>query len=219
VTDTLPLQPLIDAIEQADSPDRLIQAVQALAATHSPAAIPMLIHVLGFNNPGAAMVAVRGLVQMGEAAVLPLLNQLDEYNYGARAYAIRALSVLADVRALEVLLTAAATDFAPSVRRAAIKGLGNLRWEQLPATERDGAQQRVLQSLVQIHHDGDWSLRYAAITGLQALALSATIHGATVIRELQQMLSAEADLAVNARIQWAIATLSEVTPPPHVPVH
>lgn len=60
------VQPLIDAIDQADSPERLVGAVQALAAAQQEAGIPTLIRALGFNNPGAAAIAVRGLVQMGD---------------------------------------------------------------------------------------------------------------------------------------------------------
>jgi len=41
---------------------------------------------------------------------------MRQYNYGARAYSIRALAAIADPCALDVLVTAAATDFAPSVR-------------------------------------------------------------------------------------------------------
>lgn len=201
------LQPLIDAIDQADSPERLIGAVQALATTRQEESIPTLIKVLGYNNPGAAIVAVRGLVQMGDIAVLPLLNLLDEYNYGARAYAIRALSAIADPRALDVLLTAAETDFAPSVRRAATKGLGNLRWSLLAAEEAIAAQQRAHTSLMVVLADSDWSLRYAAIVGLQTLAESAEPLRSTILTELQHRSPQESDRAVQSRMQWAIAAL------------
>ena len=86
---------LIQAVEQADSSEGLLNAVKALAAAESPEAIPTLITVLGYNNPGAAVAAVDGLIQIGEPAVLPLLEQLDGYNYGARAWAVRALAELA----------------------------------------------------------------------------------------------------------------------------
>jgi urease accessory protein UreF len=89
-------QELIRAVEQADSPARLVAAVQTLAAAHLETGISTLIAVLGYNNPTAAVAAVEGLTQLGAAAVQPLMEQLDEYNYGARAYAIRALAALAD---------------------------------------------------------------------------------------------------------------------------
>ncbi|PLZ47157.1 HEAT repeat domain-containing protein, partial [Fischerella thermalis] len=110
-------QQLIRAVVEADSPARMIAAVQKLAAAQDEAAIPTLIAVFGYNNPAAAIAAVTGLTQLGEVAVPQLLEQIDDYNYGARAYSIRALAAIADPRALDVLLASAASDFAPSVRR------------------------------------------------------------------------------------------------------
>ena len=56
------------AVEQADSSEGLLNAVKALAAADSKEAIPTLITVLGYNNPGAAVSAVDGLIQIGEPA-------------------------------------------------------------------------------------------------------------------------------------------------------
>lgn len=201
---------LIHAVDQADSPSRLVQAVQALAAARSSEGIPVLIKALGYNNPGAAVVAVNGLVQMGAAAVQPLLDLLDDYNYGARAWAIRALVAIADPRALEVLLAAALADFAPSVRRAATKGLGTLQWQLLPESEVVAAQTRVLETLLTIAQDADWSLRYAAVVGLQALAPSLAQETllSQIQLKLQHMLEADSDLVVKARAGRAIEVLS-----------
>src|SRR5919202_4186982 len=102
---------LIQAVEQADSSEGLLNSVKALAAASSKQAIPTLITVLGYNNPGAAVAAVDGLIQIGEAAVLPLLEQLDGYNYGARAWAVRALAGIADARGLETSLDGAGIAF------------------------------------------------------------------------------------------------------------
>ena len=104
---------LIRAVDEADSPCRLIAAVRELADARLEAGIPTLIRALGFNNPGAAVTAVSGLVKMGEIAVPSLLEQLDGYNYGARSYAIRALAEIADPRAFEILKTAAVHDLPP----------------------------------------------------------------------------------------------------------
>ncbi|BAU42402.1 HEAT repeat domain-containing protein [Leptolyngbya sp. O-77] len=205
-----PLATLIADIDQADSPERLIAAVQALAAARLEEGIPTLIRSLGFNNPGAAVMAVKGLVQMGEAAVMPLLTLLDDYNYGARAYAIRALAAIADPRALDVLLSAAETDFAPSVRRAAARGLGQLHWLKLAEPERAIAQSRTYDTLVRILEDADWSIRYAAIAGLHALGQSASALQPQIVETLQALQ--DSDTAVQARIRWAIATLQ--SPPP-----
>lgn len=196
-------QQLIQAVEQADSPERLITAVRTLAAARSEAGIPTLIAALGYNNPGAALAAVAGLVQMGATAVPLLLELLDGYNYGARAYAIRALAAIADPRALEVLLNAAKSDFAPSVRRAASKGLGNLHWNQLEPSQMRIAQEKVFQTLVEICQDADWSIRYAAIVGLQTMANQTDFHS-KILEHLQQMNQTETELAVRARVQLAI---------------
>jgi len=51
---------LIQAVEQADSSEGLLNSVKALAAASSKQAIPTLITVLGYNNPGAAVAAVEG---------------------------------------------------------------------------------------------------------------------------------------------------------------
>ncbi len=195
-------QQLIRAVAEADSPALMVAAVQKLAAAKDAAAIPTLIAVFGYNNPGAAVVAVAGLTELGEVAVPQLLAQIDDYNYGARAYSIRALAAIADPRALDILLAAAATDFAPSVRRAAAKGLGNLCWHKLDIAERHIAQKRALETLLSISQDSDWSIRYAAIVGLQALAKIPDLHG-PIRDRFEEMLATDADKAVRARVQLA----------------
>ncbi|WP_416670157.1 HEAT repeat domain-containing protein [Egbenema bharatensis] len=208
MSDPTSVQKLIQDVEQADSPERLMMAVQALASARSETGMPMLIRALGFNNPGAAAVAVQGLIKMGAVAVQPLLDLLDDYNYGARAWAIRALVAIADPRALDVLLTAAAADFAPSVRRAATKGLGTLQWHLLPDHDSIAAQGRVLQTLLAIAADSDWSLRYAATVGLESLGKAAHPNLLTqILTRLQQMVETESDLAVQARVRRAITVL------------
>lgn len=198
---------LIQSVEQADSPARLVAAVRALADARLEAAIPTLITVLGYNNPEAAVTAVDGLVQLGELAVPKLLEQLDDYNYGARAYSFRALAAIGDPRALDVLLNAAETDFAPSVRRAAAKGLGNLNWTKLPAAELEIACQKALKTLLLLSQDPDWAIRYAAVVGLQALAVSEPFTQTGLVTQIQerlvQLAQTDADLAVKARVWMA----------------
>jgi phycocyanobilin lyase subunit beta len=203
------LSELIHAVEQADSPARLIAAVRALAGAGSPEAVDPLIQVLGYNNPGAAIAAVNGLVQLGSIAVEPLLRQLDDYNYGARAYAIRALAAIADPRALEVLLAAAETDFAPSVRRAAAKGLGSLHWHELPETEIAPAQTRTLKTLLWITQDSEWAIRYAAVVGLQLLASSDRSElTEQILARLEQLATTDPDTAVKTRAYLAHSQLT-----------
>ena len=118
---------LIEAVNKADSADKLLDAVENLADIGSELAIPTLIEVLGFNNPGAAVAAVEGLIKLGDPAVPYLMNNLDDYNYGARAWSIRAFAGIGDPIALDLLLKAAVTDFSQSVRRSAVRGLGIIR--------------------------------------------------------------------------------------------
>lgn len=204
-----PTQELIQAVLQANSNESLLASVRALADCHSLSAIPTLIAVLGYNNPGAASAAVEGLIALGASAVIPLVEQIDEYNYGARAYSIRALSAIADPRALQVLVTAATTDFAPSVRRAAAKGLGNLHWHQLQPETATEAQTTALNTLIQVSKDSDWAIRYAAIVGLQALAQNANSTTEPIQNLFEQMLSSEADLAVRSRVLMAQQQLQD----------
>lgn len=198
-------QELIRAIEQADSPGRLVASVRALAAARLEVGIPTLIAVLGYNNPGAAVAAVEGLIQLGEIAVQPLLEKLDAYDYGARAYAIRALAGIADPRALDILVEAAVTDFAPSVRRAAAKGLGNLRWHTLNAEQIQSAIARALETLLLISQDQDWAIRYAAVVGLQALSTQLEVRP-SIQKRLAEM-ALDNDPAVRARVQMAHQSL------------
>ena len=94
---------LVESVRRADSALGLLQATQALAATAHPDGAACLVEILGFNNPGAAVAAVDGLVAIGTPAVETILTNIDGYNYGARAWAVRALAGIGDVRGLEVL--------------------------------------------------------------------------------------------------------------------
>ncbi|MGL5083268.1 MAG: HEAT repeat domain-containing protein [Microcoleaceae cyanobacterium] len=198
---------LIRAVEEADSAEGLLDAVEALAEAHSEEAISTLITVLGYNNPGAAVAAVDGLIALGEPVVTSLLEQLDGYNYGARAWAIRALSGIGDPRSLEVLLEAAATDFALSVRRAAASGLGTIRWEKLPAPEVASAQLRTFLVLLKASEDPEWIVRYAAVAGLEGLGITSTAESFSwyeqLLARLVQILETDESLAVQARAKLA----------------
>jgi phycocyanobilin lyase subunit beta len=201
------IESLIQAVENADSAMGLVRAMENLAATGSPAAIPQLIAALSYNNPGAAVAAVDGLIQIGEPAVEPILSQLDGHNYTARAWAIRALAGIGDPRGLVTLLGAATADFALSVRRAAAKGLGTMRWHWFPADLLEIAQEEALEALAFVaQEDDEWVVRYAAVVGLQELgaSLGNYPHWRSQIREILQRVSAQdAVLAVRARAAHA----------------
>jgi phycocyanobilin lyase subunit beta len=210
---------LIQAVEAADSSTRLLEAVQDLAAAGLVETTPNLIAALNYNNPGAAVAAVDGLILIGKPAVQPLLELIDDYNYGARAWAIRALAGIGDPRSLPILLEAAVTDFAMSVRRAAARGLGTLRWHELPIEQVAAAQAQALTALGQVAQDPEWVVRYAAMTGLEAIAVAATVTNSAlvpqIIDQLTQRLTTDADLTIRTRIHWALQKLRSLgTPTP-----
>lgn len=203
----IPIATLLQEIEAASSASALAEAVEALAQTGVPAATKPLIAALGYNNPGAAVAAVEGLIRIGEPAVLPLLSLLDNFNYGARAWAIRALAGIGDPRGLDILLEAASEDFALSVRRAAAHGLGTIRWEGLSVEQQVEGQERCWAVLGGCTQDPEWVVRYAAIAGVQSLSvamLQAQPHVLTnLLTQLEQWQLQETTLAVRARILLA----------------
>jgi phycocyanobilin lyase beta subunit len=212
------LDALIQAVETADSKAAIVMAVRDLAAAYDREAIPTLIKVLGYNNPGAAVAAVDGLVALGSTAVPTLLELIDGYNYGARAWAIRALSLIGDPRALDVLVETAEGDFALSVRRAAAKGIGTIDWTLLPNAEAAAAQIKVMQTLIHNTSDPEWVVRYAAVVGMEALALATlnnSVHKLQSDHHPSQLMAArlgtvaaEDDTpAVQARAQLALERL------------
>ncbi|MEH2144083.1 HEAT repeat domain-containing protein [Nostoc sp.] len=198
---------LIRAVEEADSSDRLLDAVQELGAAGIEEAVPTLIAALGYNNPGAAVAAVDGLIAIGEVAVPPLLELIDDYNYGARAWALRALAGIGDVRALDTLLEAAKNDFSLSVRRAAARGLGTLRWHQVPPEKLESVQTQVLEALLLISQDPEWVVRYAAVTSLETLAVAIAVtspdQASRITNQLEHLLDTDADLGVRTRVKFA----------------
>jgi phycocyanobilin lyase subunit beta len=207
MTDPDSLETLLQAIAEADSSARMVEAVEKLAQARLAAAIPNLITVLGYNNPGAAVAAVDGLISIGKPAVTPLLELLDGYNYGARAWALRALAGIGDPQALDLLLDAAKNDFALSVRRAATRGLGTIHWDELASESVAPAQARVIEVLSAVALDNEWVVRYAAIAGLQELAIVSTISNPDLTRQIledfDRLVDADDSLAVIARIWLA----------------
>ncbi|MBW4600446.1 MAG: HEAT repeat domain-containing protein [Calothrix sp. FI2-JRJ7] len=202
------VQQLISAVEEADSSAKLVEAVQNLASSGSEEAVPTLIAALGYNNPGAAVAAVDGLIEIGEKAVKPLLQLLDNYNYGARAWAVRALAGIGDPRGFNTLLDAAKNDFALSVRRAAARGLGTIHWQQMPSEQRLTSQQQALETLIQVCRDPEWVVRYAAVTGLEALANAASETQPDKLPQitapLLEMANNDEEVAIRARAWMAI---------------
>ena len=200
------------AVDEADSAQALLDAVEDLAALQDERAIPTLIQVLGFNNPGAAVAAVDGLIRIGIPSIEPLLTKLDNYNYGARAWAIRALAGIGDPRGQTLLLDAAARDFSLSVRRAAARGLGTIRWTMLEPGERPQAKDRSQQTLIQVTTDEEWVVRYAAVVGLEQLALTLQEYH-DIQQRLREVAQNDDTLTVRARAQLALRQLSASSSP------
>ncbi|MGB5967594.1 MAG: HEAT repeat domain-containing protein [Spirulinaceae cyanobacterium] len=202
---------LIKDVDQADSALGLLKAVAALAKARDEEAIGTLIEVLGFNNPGAAVAAVEGLIVLGKVAVPSLLEQLDGYNYGARAWAIRALAAIGDPRALDTLLSAAKSDFSQSVRRSAARGLGIIEWSEVEATEVQSKQNQVLQTLLQVCQDVEWVVRYGAVVGLESLSLNANSPEISqeISAHLTQVIVQDSELIIQARANLALSKLEK----------
>jgi phycocyanobilin lyase beta subunit len=202
------VQQLIDAVNKADSADLLLETVEKLAEANEQDAIPTLVEVLGFNNPGAAVAAVDGLIRIGEPVVPYLLANLDGYNYGARAWATRVFAGIGDPSALDLLLKAAVADFSQSVRRAAAKGLGSIIWSKLPTEEVIPAQQKVLKALLLATEDGEWVVRYAAVVGLESLAQTLATNQPELLSDIaikfQELIDNESETVVRARIEYAL---------------
>jgi phycocyanobilin lyase beta subunit len=212
---TASAQQLIRAVEAADSAFGLAQATRALAEARVPEGISTLIAVLSYNNPGAAVAAVDGLIYLGEPAVQPLIELLDGYNYGARAWGIRALAGLEDPRALNLLLDAARNDFALSVRRAAARGLGTLRWHQLPTEQVRSAQTQTVETLLVVaDEDVEWVVRYAAIVGLQGLAQAIEEASllAPILTQFSRSQEQDPEIAVRSRARLAQQQVLEQKP-------
>jgi phycocyanobilin lyase beta subunit len=210
---------LIKDLDRADSADSLLNAVKALGEKRSVVAIPHLIQVLNFNNPGAAVAAVEGLVQIGVEAVPSLLEQLDRHNYTARSWAIRALAGIGDPRGLVTLLGAATADFAVSVRRASARGLGLMKWYWFPSNLREIAQAEALEALLFVlEQDEEWIVRYSAVTGLQGLLQSYAQATDRVEAAWQKILDHDPVPAVRARVAYARQNLPRLTPPEPEPM-
>jgi phycocyanobilin lyase beta subunit len=207
----LMIQKLIEAVERADFAEGLLDAVKALAQARDEKAIPTLIDVLKYNNPGAAVAAVDGLIDLGEPVVPNLLANLDDYNYGARAWAIRVFAAIGDPIALDLLIKAASTDFSLSVRRAAAKGLGFIKWYKLLEQERLPAQTEVLKTLLLVTEDGEWVVRYAAVVGLQALYTNVAKNhlefGKQILERFEEIWQTDAEVVVSARVRLALQEL------------
>lgn len=202
-----PINLLIEAVEKADSAPKLFDAVTELSNSKSIEAIPTLIQVLGYNNPGAAVAATEGLISLGDSVIEPLFDSLDQYNYGARAWAVRIFAGIGDIRALDLLIKTAINDFSLSVRRAATKGLGSLQWHQLSPEKLIPTQSQILDTLLITINDGEWVVRYASIVSLENLYLAIDFSNEDLLNKIKeklgQIMNEDAEIVIRSRVKLA----------------
>lgn len=206
---------LINDVEKADSSIKLLVAVSSLSKACSHESIPTLISVLSYNNPGAAVAAVNGLVKIGKESVPALMEEINNQNYTAKAWAIRALAGIGDPRSVDVLLEAATKDFSPSVRRTAAKGLGEVQWPIKPDNALDPRVLEVLETLLSISEkDEEWAVRYSAIVGLQLQYKLMTDENEQlkfkIKSHVRSIESKDPDFAVSARACLAFLEFSNM---------
>ncbi|CCQ54906.1 Phycocyanobilin lyase beta subunit [Crocosphaera watsonii WH 0005] len=164
---------------------------------------------MGYNNAGAAAGAVKGLINLGDVSVPYLLQQIDGYNYGARAWATRALAGIGHPSALDHLQETALRDFSLSVRRSAAKGLGYIEWSKLSVSEASEGQKQATETLSKVLDDPEWVVRYAAVVGLQNLAISVDNQSLvnSIVEKLDHQLETDSELGVCARVKLALAEI------------
>lgn len=196
MSSTPDLSTLLAQFEQAIETDQQIAAIRALGRTRSPEILPYLIRAFGFNRPAVADAALAEVLRCGSVAVMPLLENIDDYNYGARAYSVRALATLADPRALPYLLQVIRTDFAPSVKRAATRGLGAVALAADPPLHPD-----VLITLNTCLQDSDWAVRYAAVCALADLQTHPEPEVRRAVAQAIQVAHRDDDPLIQIKVQ------------------
>lgn len=209
------LSTLIRNVQQgADTPSDLIETSRILAeaSTDYPSLLPVLVDMLGFNNPVVASICVSTLSNAGTPAVPYLLSGVAAFNYAVNAYALRALAGIGDAGTKDVCIACAKSGPIPGVRRAACKALSALRFQ---VGEDAKEAFNLLISLVE--NEKDWGVRYAAIVGIESffsLDVVAqvgevdSVHRA--LAALKRMAHAEEglDMAVKARAAVAVDVFS-----------
>jgi len=156
---------MIEQLEQAQTPQQLRVALENIIATRNPDYLPVLIRSLRCTDSAICDLIVAGLVSFGEAAVPVLLEQLDDHDYAARYQGLRALVELAHPSSFATFVRELG-HFAPSVRRAAAKGLGLL------------GDPRAIPVLITTLDDPDWALRYAVVHALAPFRREARVQTA-----------------------------------------
>lgn len=181
-----------------DSPTELINAAEVIASSvlTYPSVLPVLVDMLGFNNPVAASICVSALASAGKPAIPPLLTGVAAFNYSVNAYALRALALIGDPNTIDVCTACAVSGPIPNVRRAACKALGALRFTKEDNEGEDSsngnkdengnvdnrAQQAFDRLLHLAQNEPDWGVRYAAIVAVEQFWAIHLLDAATLRR-------------------------------------
>lgn len=159
------LSSLIQTIQRGpDSPTELISAAYEIsnASKTIPATLPVLVDMLGFNNPVAANIAIDALATAGTPAIPSLLRGVAAFNYSVNAYALRALARIGDPSVMDVALACAVKGPIPNVRRAAVRALGALEYR------KEEEARRAFEDVMRLADaEPDWGVRYAALAALE----------------------------------------------------
>ncbi|KAF6000756.1 hypothetical protein F1559_003032 [Cyanidiococcus yangmingshanensis] len=212
------IRPLVQMIVRGpDSPIAFIEAMQQIAewlwaqqrqANSSDAAlpdtlIPFLVDSLGYNNPVAARTAVDLLVRLyGKRAIPTLLQGVAALNYAVNAYALRAMGSIGDADAVfTVAKQCALRGPIPNVRRAAVRCLGLLRYDQ--AAGGESKRREAIAALSSLLDDPDWTIRYTVVWSLSSFMQKAGNESdlATLLARIAQE---DADAVVRARARRAL---------------
>lgn len=175
-----------------DSPTELIEAAREIAAASGtiPEILPVLVDMLGFNNPVAANIAIDALVRAGDVSIPSLLSGVAAFNYAVNAYALRALGRIGNASVLDVCIACAEKGPIPGVRRAACRALSGLVFHDMESA------QRAFDVLITLaDSEPDWGVRYAAIVALECFASWDALAGNSKTTALRVLEAAAAGLS------------------------
>ena len=125
-------------------------ALEALGKIRPPEAVEKVIPFLNKENPLLTFSAIKALELIGSPLAVPHLNAIAEDKMFKRA-AMEALGVIADVHALDCLLTGFHSEF-ENIRRVALRALVRLEKKQSSDDKRF-----IWQSVKRIYNDQDYT--------------------------------------------------------------
>jgi HEAT repeat protein len=180
------LDPLMDVLLHDRNEKRRESAAFVLGLSHRPRVIPALIEGLADAEEEVREESASGLGHFGESALAPLIDVLDDDDEDAQRWALYALGVMADPRAVPHLLKALQSDAAAVAGQASrsLRLCGDDALEQLVAIMLDdvdpqtrwhaaaalgGLGERGIAALVTAAGSDDPEVRMFAVVGLSAV--------------------------------------------------